>query len=259
MTSVETAPSVLSSREPTILLVGDGVAGGDMLADALSFGGYRVLHAPTGHAARMMLRASRPDLVVLELVLPDADGLVLLDDLRHVIRAPVLVCSTTRRRQDRILALRLGADDFLAQPISGEELRTCVRALLGRAPAARTRPDAPELLRAGELEIDQARRSVSVAGEPLQLTPTEYRLVCALASALGQVRTHDDLLRLVWQYPDGSRAKHVMHAQISRLRAKLQCRRPAAPAIVAVRGFGYMLEITEAAEATARSSATRRT
>jgi two-component system KDP operon response regulator KdpE len=229
----------------TILVVGDDQESGPSLSEALAFGGYGVQHAATGREARLLLRSARPDLVLLELMLPDADGLVLLDDLTDGGRVPVVVCSRSRRKQDPVLALRLGAEDFLGRPVAEDELRTRVRAVLGRArtigEGAHGR--AAGAVHIGELEIDHVRRLVRLSGAPLQLTPTEYRVLTALASRPGEVIPHDDLARLVWGYPDTrtSRTIHVLHAHICRLRSKLRGQQLVAPRIVAVRGFGYTL------------------
>src|ERR687886_2122772 len=149
-----------------------------MLADVLESTGYRVREAPTGAAARALVEQVRPDLIILDLVLPDEDGLVLCSVLKNMAHAPILVCSGTQRRRDAFLSLKLGADDFIAKPFDVYDLLARVEVLLRRGaqrqPAETTTPRGP--IRVGDLQIDHATHQVTLGDTLLQLTPTEYRL-----------------------------------------------------------------------------------
>ncbi|MBV9326536.1 MAG: response regulator transcription factor [Chloroflexi bacterium] len=237
----------------TIMLVEDDHVVAQTLTDALESSGYRVWLAETGADARTLLEQTRPDLIILDLMLPDVDGLVLCSGLKAIADVPIVICSATPQKRDAILGLKLGADDFISKPFDIYELEARVEAVLrrtsqSRAPAAN--PSPPEHIRVGELIIDRSRRRVTLGGEPIQLTPTEYRLVSALASRPDEILSRDDLATLVWGYQDASSGRTI-DVHIRRLRVKLAHGPVAAPAIVAVRGFGYKMAVEEGANGAA--------
>ena len=236
----------------TIMLVEDDPAVAQTLTDALESSGYRVWLAETGADAKTLLEQTRPDLIILDLMLPDVDGLVLCSGLKAVADIPIVICSATPQRRDAILGLKLGADDFIAKPFDIYELEARLEAVLRRTNHSRAaQPSAtpPDHIRVGELIIDRSRRRVTLGGEPIQLTPTEYRLVSALASRPDEILSRDDLATLVWGYQDASSGRTI-DVHIRRLRVKLSQGPVPAPAIVAVRGFGYKMAVEEAAAAT---------
>ncbi len=155
-------------------------------------------------------------------------------------------------KRDAILGLKLGADDFIAKPFDIYELEARVEAVLRRTTQMRaeTAPAPPDHIRVGELIIDRSRRRVTLGGEPIQLTPTEYRLVSALASRPDEILSRDDLATLVWGYQDASSGRTI-DVHIRRLRVKLTQGPVPAPAIVAVRGFGYKMAVEEGANGAA--------
>jgi DNA-binding response OmpR family regulator len=220
--------------------VEDDAASALMLADLLESSGYHVREAATGAAARALAEQLRPDLIILELVLPDEDGLVLCSVLKSAANAPILVCSATQRRRDAFLSLKLGADDFIAKPFDAYDLLARVEVLLRRAAqhhaAEVAAPRGP--IRVGDLVIDHALHQVTLAGATLQLTPTEYRLLTVLASRPDQVVPRDALAKLVWGDPDTGTSRTI-DVHIGRLRVKLAQAGRRAPQIVSVRGFGY--------------------
>ena len=156
--------------------------------------------------------------------------------------APILICSGTQRRRDAYLGLKLGADDFIAKPFDVFDLGARVEALLRRSAQQRVTEPAPARAptRLGELVIDHASHEVLVAGVPLQLTPTEFRLLSVLASRPEQLVPRESLARLVWGDPDAGSSRTI-DVHIGRLRTKLAQADPNAPQIVSVRGFGYKL------------------
>jgi DNA-binding response OmpR family regulator len=225
-----------------ILLVEDDAATVFMLTDLLESAGYEVAVAGTGAAARAHLDQHRPDLIILDLVLPDEDGLVLCSVLKNMAGAPILICSGTQRRRDAFLSLKLGADDFIAKPFDVYDLLARVEVLLRRAaqhhivePSTQRGP-----IRIGDLEIDHALHQVTLGRTVLQLTPTEYRLLTVLAARPDQVVPRDSLAKLVWGDPDTGNSRTI-DVHIGRLRVKLAQAGQTAPQIISVRGFGYKL------------------
>jgi len=230
------------------MLVEDDHAIAQTVTDALESGGYRVWHAETGADGRTLLEQCQPDLIILDLMLPDVDGLVLCSGLKAIADVPIIICSASPQRRDVILGLKLGADDFISKPFDIYELEARVEAVLRRTVRARAggsaRPQ-PDHIRVGELVIDRSRRRVTLGGEPIQLTPTEYRLASALASRPDEILSRDDLAALVWGYQDASSGRTI-DVHIRRLRVKLNSGPVPAPAIVAVRGFGYKMAVEDA-------------
>ena len=232
------------------------IDGDDMVRQAialtLSAAGYEVTTASNGAAALALIGPAgrrQPDLVVLDLVLPDADGLLFCADLKARLGVPIIVCSGTSRKRDPILALKLGADDFIAKPFDAEELGARVEAVLrrarpvsGRVPAQPARETAapPGPRRIGALSLDRSGRAAVLGSEALHLTPAEFALLDVLMSHPAEVLSREDLARLVWGYAHvpGSR---LVDVYVSRLRAKLTTGGPPPASIVAVHGRGYML------------------
>lgn len=226
----------------TILLIEDDAAVSYLMSDVLESSGYDVRQAATGAAARGMVEAVRPDLIILDLILPDEDGLVLCNVLKSLAGVPILVCSGSQRRRDAFLSLRLGADDYIAKPFDVYDLIARVGALLRRSAQPHVDdaagPRGP--IRIGELLIDHSMHQVVLAGHVLQLTPTEYRLLTVLAARPDQVVPRDALAKLVWGDPDTGTSRTI-DVHIGRLRVKLSHGGRAAPQIVSVRGFGYKI------------------
>src|SRR5919199_2102681 len=237
-----TSGSEIQAGRATILLVEDDAAIARMLADVLESTGYRVREAPTGAAARALVEQVRPDLIILDLVLPDEDGLVLCSVLKNMANVPILICSGTQRRRDAFLSLKLGADDFIAKPFDIYDLLARVEVLLRRAAqhhAADTNVQRGPI-RIGDLLIDHSLHQVTLSGAVLQLTPTEYRLLTVLAARPDQVVPRDALAKLVWGDPDTGTSRTI-DVHIGRLRVKLGQAGHSAPQIVSVRGFGYKI------------------
>jgi two-component system, OmpR family, response regulator MtrA len=228
-----------------ILLVEDDAATAFMITDVLESSGYDVGVAGTGAAARAHVEQHKSDLIILDLVLPDEDGLVLCSVLKNMSGVPILICSGTQRRRDAFLSLKLGADDFIAKPFDVYDLLARVEVLLRRAaqrtgsePTAQRGP-----IRIGDLQIDHATHVVTLGSKVLQLTPTEYRLLTVLAARPDRVVPRDDLAKLVWGDPDTGSSRTI-DVHIGRLRVKLSQAGRTAPQIISVRGFGYKIVTT---------------
>ena len=202
----------------SLLVVEDDEPTRSLLTSNLNAHGYRVREAGTVADAMRAWDAQRPDLVVLDLGLPDADGTAVVRRVRRDATTPILVLSARDEERDKVAALELGADDYVTKPFGLEELRARVAALLRRAagPAA----DAAGLLRLGHLTLDVARREVRIGQTAIDLTPREYELLKVLMSQSGRLVTHGRLLRAVWgqQYAGED---HYLHVYVSRLRRKI--------------------------------------
>jgi DNA-binding response OmpR family regulator len=225
-----------------ILIVEDNAATAHALTDLLEGNGYQVTAAEDGATAKMRLDEGAPDLIILDLMLPDVDGLVLCADLKARMDVPIIVCSGTNRKRDGTLALRLGADDFVSKPFDIYDLEARVEAVLRRSSRARTEraAPAPDHFHVGHLVINRSRRHVMLGDRELQVTPTEYRLLCALASRADDVVTRDELAHHVWGYEDASSGRAI-DVHIRRLRIKLESGVVPPPRITSVRGLGYKM------------------
>ena len=220
-----------------ILVVEDEAAIANVLAASLSAAGHAPRTARTAAQARQELAQVRPDLLVVDLGLPDEDGAVLIAEVRARLPVPILVLSARTQEAQKIAALDAGADDYLTKPFGTGELLARIRAMLRRASAA---PPAGEAFAVGELAIDLARRQVLLRGDPVHLSPREFALLARLARSPGRVVTHRQLLADVWG------AEHVDQLQYLRiymghLRAKLEAD-PAQPRYLLTElGVGYRL------------------
>lgn len=235
----------------SILVVEDDPDMARLEMDALEDADYRVWHAADGHEARALMERAHPDLVLLDLMLPDVDGLVLCSLLKGVVDVPIVVCSATARRSDPVLALKLGADDFVRKPFEIDDLLARIEAVLRRVPHAQSTNGRPTLsrpadLRVGELIVEPARRRVTLAGDELVLTPTEFRLLQVLTTHAELVLTRDQLAQEVWGYADASNGRTI-DVHIRRLRVKLGRPHTHAPSIISVRGIGYRITADDAA------------
>ncbi len=229
---------------PAVLLVEDDEAARSAVATNLVARGFRVAEAPDGRTALRLWEASRPDLVLLDLGLPDIDGMAVIVRIRREATTPIVVLSARGQEKDRVGALDAGADDYLTKPYGLAELHSRIRAVLRRA--AGPDADASGLLHVGNVALDVTRREVRVAGSPVDLTPREYELLKVLLAHTGRVVTSGKLLRSVWggAYTEES---HYVHVYVSRLRRKLAAADPSGEAgriIVNEPGVGYRVVAT---------------
>jgi DNA-binding response OmpR family regulator len=236
---------VFDARDMTILIVDDEPRIRDFVRMNLELEHYHVEEAEDGLQALEKVRNLLPDLVVLDVSMPEMDGFEALRHIREVSTVPVIMLTVRQGEADKIRGLDLGADDYLAKPFSPPELLSRIRALLRRSlmapPARKTR-----IVVDPELTIDFSRREVIVRGEKVVLRPTEYRLLYHLVSNAGRLLTHETLLAKVWghEYRDES---HYLRLYITYLRQKLE-KDPAHPRyILTERGLGYRFRELEEA------------
>jgi two-component system KDP operon response regulator KdpE len=208
-----------------------------LLRITLEASDYRVAEAATGKAGITEAAMVRPDLIVLDMGLPDMPGSEVLSAIRAWTAVPVLVLSVRGSEQDKVAMLDLGADDYVTKPFSPAELLARVRVALRHA--ATKGMDTP-IVRVGDVEIDLAARIVKKAGVAVKLTSTEYNIIRFLAQHEGRVLTYSQILREVWgnQYAD---ATHYVHVHVAAVRRKLEDN-PSRPALILTEsGVGYRL------------------
>ncbi|MCA1705727.1 MAG: response regulator transcription factor, partial [Actinobacteria bacterium] len=186
----------------------------------------------------VVVRRESVDLIVLDLGLPDGNGLDLLRTLRSTNNVPVIIVTGRSDEADRVIGLELGADDYLVKPFSQRELAARIRAVLRRA-----RPDQlPSIIRLGSLLIDTAARQIRTTTTPIALTPLEYTLLTFLATSPGQTFSPQQLLEHVWNSSGQWQTPSTVAEHIYRVRRKLIAHDVTAPRITTVRGFGYRLD-----------------
>ena len=221
----------------TILVVDDEPKIADLARDYLEHAGFTVRTAADGEAALAAVRRDRPDLVVLDLGLPGLDGLDVTRAIRRDSNLPVIMLTARDDELDKLLGLELGADDYLTKPFSPRELVARVRAVLRRVDAA-AEPDAVTLIRAGDLTLDLPRMRADLAGRTIDLTPTEFALLAAMARQPGRIFTRSQLLDAVHGVAFES-YERAIDTHIKNVRRKLEPdpRRPVL--VLTVYGVGY--------------------
>lgn len=204
--------------QPLILIIEDEASLRRFLIPTLTGQNYQVLSAATAHEGLAMARTHNPDLVLLDLGLPDLDGMAVLKELRTWSRKPILILSARNQERDKVRALDQGADDYLAKPFGAAELLARLRVALRHT----LQTDVPEpIVTSGRLCIDLERRAISLEGESVKLTALEYRLLEALVRRQGKVATHSQLLAEVWG-PGGEGNTHYLRIYMAMLRKKLE-------------------------------------
>ncbi len=226
----------MSDLNPRVLIVDDERAIRRFLNVSLAANGYTVLEAANGQDALAIAAAQRPAVVILDLGLPDVDGVEVTRRLREWTPIPIIILSVRGDEIAKITALDAGADDYLTKPFGVGELLARIRVALRHA----DRPvDAP-VFYLGDLTVDLARRAVSLAGREVQLTPTEYDLLNALVTNAGKVLTHHQLLRIVWGL-GYEQETHMLRVNVSNLRRKIEPDPSRPRYILTEPGVGYRL------------------
>jgi two-component system KDP operon response regulator KdpE len=209
------------------------------LRASLTAQGYHVFEAATAQEGLGAAATVRPDLIILDLGLPDQDGVTVTTQLREWSKVPILILSVRGQDEDKIAALDAGADDYLTKPFGMGELLARIRVAMRHA----AQPADEPVITAGDLTVDMAHRLVTVDGREVSLTPIEYTLLKALALHAGKVLTHRQLLREVWG-PGYDQDANLLRVNISKLRHKIEAD-PARPRyIVTEPGVGYRVRMT---------------
>ena len=241
--------------EGRVLVVEDDLAIRDTLKYNLVAAGYEVMEAADGATALRTAQTGRPDLVLLDLMLPGMSGLEVCRSLRQNLPTPIIMLTAKDSELDKVVGLELGADDYITKPFSMREVLARVGAVLRRSRAGAGERAAPEREELGDLVIDRPARRVTLSGEELRLSRREFDLLSFLLAHPGRVHSREFLLQQVWDYSYAGERKTV-DVHVSWLRDKLEGRVPFR--IVTVRGAGYRLDreaVPPAERASERSSA----
>ena len=226
----------MNEANPLILIIEDDPQTRRFLKTALYKRGWRVIEAENGKTGLSMIKSDSPDLVILDLGLPDMDGISVTKSLRQLTDLPVLVLSARSQEQNKIMALDAGADDYMTKPFGSGELHARLQALLRRV----TRSISNEIFETGQLTVDLVRRKVFNAGNEVHITPIEYRLLSILIRHAGLVVTHRQLLNEVWG-AEHINDQHYLRIYMGQLRHKLEVN-PARPRYLLTEvGVGYRL------------------
>jgi two-component system KDP operon response regulator KdpE len=223
--------------DPVVVLIEDEPQIRRFLRTTLGSQGYRLFEAATGADGLVEAASRQPDVVIVDLGLPDIDGLEVIRRLREWSTVPIIVLSARGQEADKVVALDLGADDYVSKPFGADELLARVRVAL-RHKAGVAREDA--VFTTGELRVDLGRRHVFVRDQEVKLTPTEYRLLTTLVRYAGRVLTHRQLLKEVWG-PNQTEEAHYLRVYMAQLRRKIEAD-PAQPRYLLTEpGVGYRL------------------
>jgi two-component system KDP operon response regulator KdpE len=228
----------MSESNARILVVDDQRAIRRLLNVTLTANHYQVYEAERGQAALEAVLLHRPDLVILDLGLPDMDGVDVVQAMREWSQIPILILSVRDQENEKIAALDAGADDYLTKPFGVGELMARLRVALRRTGNTTQEP----LVTSGELEVDLTRRLVRVAGTEVQLTPTEYDLLRTLIHHAGKVLTHHQLLEAIWGHGYSDEV-HLLRVNISNLRRKLEPEPTRPRYIITEPGVGYRFRL----------------
>jgi DNA-binding response OmpR family regulator len=225
--------------EPLVLAVDDEAGILRLIRLELSEQGFRVVVAADGDEAIRTFEQQRPDVVVLDIMLPDMSGLGVMRRLRERTNTPIILLTARDHDEDKVRGLELGADDYIVKPFNPQELTARVRAVMRRAVRE---SNGESMVIAGDVEIDLDKRLVTKGGEPVALTRTEWMLLQHLASNAGRVMLNTELLSKVWG-PEYIDDLQYLRVWISRLRSKLETDHTQPSVIKTLQGIGYLLDV----------------
>jgi two-component system KDP operon response regulator KdpE len=233
----------VSDTDWVVLVIEDEAPIRRFLKAALEAQGFKLLEATTGSEALAMAASHNPDIILLDLGLPDVDGLEVIRRIREWSHIPIIVISARGKDTEKVAGLDAGADDYLAKPFSVEELAARLRVVIRRLTQSRGGKEEP-VFRMGELQVDLARRMVWLGDQEVHLTPIEFKLLAVLVRHRGKVLTHRQLLQEVWGHASEEQA-HYLRNYIHTLRHKLEAD-PARPQYLRTEpGVGYRLTCDE--------------
>lgn len=224
-----------------VLVVDDEKSIRRFLRAALSSHGYQIFECENGNEAMDALAVFHPDMVILDLGLPDKDGIEVMKAIRKRTQIPIIILSVREQEQDKIAALNEGADDYLTKPFSPGELIARMRVVMRRL----TPQDKEPVFKAGQLCVDLGNRVVQVKNQPIHLTPTEYEILKIMVLSAGKVVTHRQLLNEVWnKSEDLEGVGHLLRVTISNLRGKIESNPNRPSYLLTETGVGYRLRET---------------
>lgn len=231
----------MPENAPLILVIEDEIQIRRFLRVALTGSNYRLIEAVTGQDGLVQAATRQPDLVILDLGLPDRDGLQVIEDLRTWTAVPIIILSARQQENDKVLALDAGADDYLTKPFGVSELLARIRVALRHA--SRTAQTAEStLFTVGDLRVDLAQRQVFVSEQEIHLTPIEYKLLVTLVQYAGKVVTQRQLLKEVWG-PAYTTETHYLRVYMGQLRHKLETDPTRPQYLLTEPGVGYRLKV----------------
>jgi two-component system KDP operon response regulator KdpE len=229
----------MADLKPTILVIEDDPPIQKFLRFTLEAHDFRVIEATRGEHGMRHTAMAQPDLIILDLGLPDMDGIEVTKRLREWTAIPIIVVSARGKEQDKVIALDAGADDYLTKPFGVAELLARVRVALRHQAAANQETGDP-VFETGALRVDLLRREVTANGHAVRLTPNEFKLLAVLVKHAGKVLTHRQLLREVWG-PGSSEETHYLRVYMNQLRQKIE-QEPSRPKYLLTEpGVGYRL------------------
>jgi DNA-binding response OmpR family regulator len=237
----------MAALKPLILVVDDDPAIVKLISHNLEIAGYRVLTAGDGERAMREIRDHKPSLVLLDVLLPGLDGFGVCEEIREFSDVPIMMITVKGTLEDVVRGLDMGADDYVAKPFDVNVLVARVKAVLSRTRSLPKLQRPPLVL--GQLQIDLSSRSVSLGDREIQLTHTEYRILCLLARNAGRMITKEYMLTEVWG-PEYHGDDHVLQVTIARLRKKIGDYQRNSRYIATRTGIGYMLRKPEEQEVT---------
>ena len=229
----------MADNKPTILVIEDEQPLVKFLRVTLSSQDYHIVEATTGEAGLRHAAMDQPDLIILDLGLPDIDGIEVTRRLREWTAIPIIVVSARGKEQDKVVALDAGADDYLTKPFGVGELLARVRVVLRHLAAVKAETGEPTF-EIGPLRVDLSRREVTIAGQAVHLTPNEYKLLTVLVKNAGKVLTHRQLLKEVWG-PGSADEAHYLRVYMNQLRQKLEADAARPQYLLTEPGVGYRL------------------
>ena len=228
----------MTIQGPLLLLIEDEAQMRRFLRASLTSHGFRLVESSTGRDGLLQATSRTPDLVLLDLGLPDIDGLEVTEQIRSWSKMPIIVLSARDREDDKIKALDAGADDYLTKPFGVGELLARIRVALRHA----TPSDANEaVFVVGDIRLDLGKRTVTVLGAEVHLTPLEYKLLTTLVKSAGKVVTHRQLLREVWG-PNATEQTQYLRVYMGQLRNKLESNAARPRILLTEPGVGYRLK-----------------
>ena len=228
------------SSKPMILIVEDDETIGNFISAILYANNYNVLKTKQGRAAVELIASQAPDIILLDLGLPDMDGMEVLKSIRAFTKTPVIVLTARSHERDKVEAFDLEADDYIVKPFGTSELLARIRtALRHNMKLVKSEPAASGKVTVGELEIDENKRTVTMGGEKVHLTPIEYKILVILVQNIGKVLTHDYMVKEIWG--PYANEKQTLRVNMANIRRKIEINPGEPRYILTEMGVGYRM------------------